>query len=142
MEAACLRVRDVDLKHDVVYLPDTKSGEPVEVPIVYDDVRRALDFWLRERHPDEYLIAPRGNPRRRPNQATVHRRFKKCLERAGVEDFPMHELRHFAGDFLHRETGDVMAASKLLRHSSLKVTEDYLHSTHEDLRRRMREAEK
>ena len=143
MEAGGLRVRDVDLKHDVIYLADTKSGEPVEVPIEYGDVRRALDLWLREEpHADRYLIAPRGHPRRRPDQATVHRRFKKCLERAGVEDFPMHELRHSAADHLHRKTGDTMAASRLLRHSSVKVTEDYLHPTHEDLRRRMREADK
>jgi integrase/recombinase XerC len=143
MEAGSLRARDVDLKRDLLYLPSSKSGEPVEVLIEYEDVRRALDLWLREgRHPDEYLIAPRGHPRRRPNQATVHRRFKKCLERAGVESFPMHELRHSAADFLHRQTGDTSAAQKLLRHSSLKVTEDYLHPTHEDLRRRMREADK
>lgn len=142
MEAGSLRARDIDLKRDLIYLDSSKSGEPAEVLIEYEDVRQALDLWLREgRHKDEYLLGPRGHPRRCPDQATVHRRFKKCLERAGVEDFPMHELRHSAGDFVHRETGDTSAAQKLLRHSSLKVTEDYLHPTQDDQRRRMREAD-
>jgi integrase/recombinase XerC len=142
MEAACVRPRDVDLKHDLIYLPDSKSGETAEVPIVFQDVRLALDLWLREdRHPDEYLLAPRGHPRRKPNPATVHRRFKRCLAKAGIEDFPMHELRHSAGDHLHRVTGDVKAAQELFRHASLSTTEEYLHPTHEDLRARMRQAE-
>jgi integrase len=88
MEAACLRARDIDLKHDLVYVADSKTGERAEVPIVYDEVRLALDLWLREgRQPDERLLAPRGHPRRKPNPATVHRRFKRCLEKAGTEDF-------------------------------------------------------
>ena len=149
MEAGSLQARDIDLAHDIVYLKDTKSGQPVEVPIVYEDVRVAVSLWLAgdatssfERHPDEYLLAPRGKPRKKPNAATVHRWFKRCLEKAGAEDFPMHELRHSAGDYLHRQTRDTSAAQKLLRHSSLKVTEGYLHPTQEDLRARMREADK
>jgi integrase/recombinase XerC len=142
MEAACLRARDIDLKHDLVYVADSKTGERAEVPIVYDEVRLALDLWLREgRQPDERLLAPRGHPRRKPNPATVHRRFKRCLEKAGTEDFPMHELRHSAGDFVHRQTGDVKAAQELFRHASLATTEGYLHPTHDDLRARMRQAE-
>jgi integrase/recombinase XerC len=142
MEAAGLRARDVDLKHDLVYVAESKSGDPAEVPIVYEDVRLALDLWLREgRHPDECLLAPRGHPRRRPNPATVHRRFKRCLERAGAEDFPMHELRHSAGDYIWRESGDLLAANELLRHSSVATTQAYLHPTHEDLRARMRRAD-
>jgi integrase/recombinase XerC len=143
MEAGSLRARDVDLKHDLVYIAESKSGEPAEVPIVYEDVRLALDLWLREdRHPDEYLLAPRGHPRRRPNPATVHRRFKRCLERVGAEDFPMHELRHSAGDHLWRQSGDLLAANRLLRHESVATTEAYLHPTHEDLRARMRRVDK
>jgi integrase/recombinase XerC len=139
MEAGSLRARDIDLKHDLIYIAESKSGDPAEVPIVYEDVRLALDLWLREgRHPDEYLLAPRGHPRKRPNPATVHRRFKRCLERASAEDFPMHELRHSAGDHLWRESGDLIAANKLLRHNSVATTEAYLHPTHEDLRARMR----
>jgi integrase/recombinase XerC len=143
MEAGSLRARDVDLKRDLIYIAESKSGEPAEVPIVYEDVRLALDLWLREgRHPDEYLIAPRGHPRRRPNPSTVHHRFKRCLERAGAEDFPMHELRHSAGDHLWRSSGDLIAANKLLRHESVTTTEAYLHPTHEDLRERMRRVDK
>jgi site-specific recombinase XerD len=115
------------------------------VPIAYEDVRGVLNAWVREHeghHPDTRLIAPRDCPTRPCNEATAHRRFKKCLADAGAEDFEMHELRHSAADHIHRETRDPVAAQELLRHASLATTRGYLHPTHEDLRERMREADK
>jgi integrase len=46
------------------------------------------------------------------NQTSVHRWFKKCLERAGVPDLPMHELRHTAADEIWRVTGDIVKAQQ------------------------------
>jgi len=132
------RVRDVDLVHDRVFIRKGKGEKPVELPIAFDDVRQALSLWTVDRHPDEVLWHPRGHPSRYPDPSTVHRRFKRCLERAGVDDFEFHELRHSAGDRLWRQTGDIYAAKMLLRHASVATTERYLHPTHEDLRARMR----
>jgi integrase len=143
MEAAHLRIRDVDLIRDVIYIPDSKTGEPAEVPITYQDVRAALNLWVQEgHHPDTRLIAPKGRPTSKCNPATAHRRFKQCLAAAGFEDFEMHELRHSAADHIHRETRDLVAAQELLRHQSVATTRGYLHPTHDDLRERMREADK
>ena len=59
--------------------------------------------------------------------------FKRCLERAGASDFPMHELRHSAGDHLWRRTGNLVLAQQLLRHESIETTRQYLHPTREDI---------
>ena len=67
MEAAHLRIRDVDLIRDVIYIPNSKTGEPAEVRIAYEDVRGVLNAWVREHeghHPDTRLIAPRDCPTR------------------------------------------------------------------------------
>jgi integrase len=143
MECARIRARDVDLTNDVIYIGDSKSGKPFEQVIEFRDVREALTWWLREDpHPDEYLVARASGDRRKPlDESSVHRWFKRCLERAGSEDFPMHELRHSAGHFIHRATGDLIAAQKLLRHASVKTTQDYLHPSSEDLRARIRQSE-
>lgn len=136
------QVRDVDIAHDRVFVRQGKGGKPAELPIVFDELREALVLWLAQAGgPEVYLWHPQGRPLVAPDPATVHRRFKRCLERAGVDDFPMHELRHSAGDRLWRETGDVVAASQLLRHSRLDTTQRYLHPTPEDLRARMRASE-
>lgn len=143
MEVGKLRARDVDLAHDLVYIRRGKGGKPAEVPIVFRDVRDALSLWLSERprHADEYLLAPRGHPRRCPNPATVHRWYVRCLERAGAAHFPMHELRHSAADRLWRRTGNVVLAHELLRHASLATTREYLHPSNADLRAGMRLSE-
>jgi integrase len=59
--------------------------------------------------------------------ASVHRWWCRCLERAGMEHFPMHELRHRAAQALYDETGDPVLAQMLLRHKDLKTTRGYLH---------------
>lgn len=132
------QVRDVDLAHDRVFIRRGKGVKPVELPIAFAELRDALKLWLSAASSaDEYLWHPTDRPLDAPDPATVHRRFKRCLERAGVPDFPMHELRHSAGDRLWRTTGDLLAANQLLRHASLDQTKRYLHPTQEDLRARL-----
>jgi site-specific recombinase XerD len=66
--------------------------------------------------------------------ASLHRWFNKALRRAGLsETVVMHELRHSAADNLYRATGDIVKAQKLLRHSSVATTQDYLHPACADL---------
>jgi len=143
METASIQARDVNLAQDVLYLRETKGGKPTELPIAFVDVRQALSLWLSEpgRRPEDYLIAPLRGPNRRLNPSSVHRWWQRCCERAGVEPFPLHEMRHSAGDHLYRETGDLYAAKQLLRHELVKTTETYLHPTANDLRARMLESD-
>jgi site-specific recombinase XerD len=66
--------------------------------------------------------------------SSLHRWFKRCLERAGLPDtIEMHELRHSAADHLWRSTGNLMLAQQLLRHESVATTQAYLHPTRDDL---------
>jgi integrase/recombinase XerD len=68
------------------------------------------------------------------DQGSVHRWFKRCLERAGLPaTIKMHELRHSAADNVYRQTGNVMLAKQLLRHESVATTQAYLHPTRDDL---------
>jgi integrase len=144
MEAARVQACDVDLAHDVVRIRRGKGGEPAEVPIVFADVRQALSLWLSEpgRTQDDYLVAAERGRRRPLTAPAVHRWFQRCCERAGLEGTKIHELRHSAGDRLWRETGDLIAATELLRHVSVRRTETYLHPTADDLRRAMRESDR
>ena len=62
------------------------------------------------------------------NPASVHRWFKRCLERAGLPGtIKIHELRQSAGDALWRDSRDILLAQQLLRHESVATTQSYLH---------------
>jgi integrase len=64
------------------------------------------------------------------------------LQKAGIAGITLHELRHSAGDRLWRETGDLIAAQQILRHESVRTTQEYLHPSADDLRARMRESDR
>jgi integrase len=96
---------------------------------------------VRGGHPDEYLLYPKSDRLRPLTPSGLHRWFKRCLERAGASDFPMHELRHSAGDDLWRRTGNLVLAQQLFRHESIETTRRYLHPSREDLIAGMRVAD-
>jgi site-specific recombinase XerD len=68
----------------------------------------------------------------------LQRHFTKALERAGIEKFRFHDLRHtFASHFV-MSTGDLPALQRLLGHSSLKMTQRYAHMSKAHLAREMK----
>jgi integrase len=93
----------------------------------YPTLRQSLYVHLAERKPEEYILYPKGYRDRPMHPVSVHRWWSACLERAGLEHFPMHELRHSAAQALYDETGDPVLAQMLLRHSDIKTTRGYLH---------------
>ena len=100
--------------------------------------------------PRDYLLYPIrvGNAHTKPNlkgvvrehhdppmvPSTMHRWFKRCLKQAGAADFPMHELRHTAGNEFRRATGDLELTRKFMRHASISTTsEHYMHASQDEL---------
>jgi len=74
--------------------------------------------------------------------ATVHRWFKKALERASLStEWSLHDLRHAAADALYRLTGDIVIAQQLLCHADVRTTRGYLHPGLDRLAAAMRQAE-
>jgi integrase len=131
-----LRLGDIDLARDEVHLRHSKGGLQHVLPIVFPDVKGTLYLHLQERdgHPDEHLVYPRSHRRRPLTRGGIGYWFERCRARAGLTGFTMHQLRHAAIDEVRRRTHDVELARQLGRHSSVKVTQDYLHSDLEELR--------
>jgi len=144
-----LRLGEIDLARDVVYLNHAKGRERHQLPIVFADLRSDLAAHLAERTLEagrdpagEYLLYPRERRLAPMDPSSVHRWFKGCLENAGLPDtIQMHELRHTAGDHIWRTTGNLVLAQKLLRHKSPATTAAYLHPSEDDLRGGLRRVE-
>jgi site-specific recombinase XerD len=129
-----------------------KGGTVLNVP-VFDDLYEQM---LRERlerqaHPDEYLLYPVKlgrlgtgrdarmgviwDDRMRPlSSSGIDKWWVRCVDRAGLERFPMHELRHSAGTEFWRQTRDLRMTQRLMRHKTIRTTADvYLHDDTADL---------
>lgn len=130
-----LKVRDIDLVRNLLTYTRKGGGKAV-MPIGFPSLIEDLYLHVNgdQRQPDEYLVYPKGRKRDPMDHASVHRWFKRCLERAGLPStMKLHEMRHTAGDYVYRQTGDIVRASQLLGHKSVVTTQTYLHPTRQDL---------
>ena len=158
-EVRVMRWRDIDLERGEFRVRG-KGGKITDVPIVYADLLRDLAVLSLEApaKPEHYLLYPirlgnaHSNPRlrgvvsRHPDRpmqpSTMHRWFKRCLQQAGAADFPMHELRHTAGNEFRRATGDLELTRLFMRHASISTTsEHYMHADKTELIAGMRRLE-
>ncbi len=132
-ELRLLKLRDFDLARGTVIVHG-KGGKQVIMPLGFEQLKKDLELYLIGRRPDEYLLYPKNHPDRPMDPASVHRWFKQALGRAGLPaTVKLHELRHSAADNLWRETGNLMLAQQLLRHTSVATTQTYLHPNRDDL---------
>jgi integrase len=64
-------------------------------------------------------------PGARSGRQRVEGSFEDLLERAGIEDFRFHDLRHTFASWYMMNGGDLYELAKILGHSNIKMTERY-----------------
>jgi integrase len=153
-ELRLLKIGDVDLRDGVIHLQQ-KGGDRVAHPVgPFPDVVGELEahITLDARKPNEYLLYPRWERTIRTDRVVfredkhrplsprgMHEWWAKRLAEAGVDHFPMHELRHTAGTEFHRASKDLKKTQMFMRHKSITTTADtYMHLDREDLEEAMR----
>jgi site-specific recombinase XerC len=132
-ELRLVQVADIDFTSDEI-LVHGKGGKDVRLPIAFKRLRETLYLVTIGQGPDEYLLHPKSDTSRPMTAPSVHRWFKRCLDRAGLsQNIEMHALRHSAADAIWRATGNLILAQQLLRHESVATSQLYLHPNREDL---------
>ena len=64
----------------------------------------------------------------------VKRSFKTACDRAGIDDFRIHDLRHTCAAWLVSDNVPLTAVRDLLGHTTVKMTERYAHLAPENVR--------
>jgi integrase len=126
-----LKWSDINFERGFVSLRNPKSGKNKTVPL--NSAARAV-FEKRPRL-SEWVFPSPVNPK---NHVVEIRRSVNLIARAaGLPEGwrPVHGLRHFYAGRLVAKGVDIYTVSKLLTHSSVKITERYSHVRDDALRR-------
>ena len=116
--------RDVDLNQGRAVLHDTKNGERRVVPIT----GLALDL-LKSHAKLRRLDTDRLFPSHKHPTKPIDLRapWEKALERAGIEDFRFHDLRHSAASYLAMNGASLAEIAEVLGHKTLQMVKRYAH---------------
>ena len=74
------------------------------------------------------------NPDTQKPYTTIKSGFNKALERAGIENFRFHDLRHTVGTRLVASGVDLQTVKELLAHSSITTTQRYTHPVKQNIK--------
>lgn len=126
-----LRLSDIDNRTIYVFGKGRKQGWVY----ISEYTRERLNLWVQVMHIKDYIWI-KGTRRDYYGQMSVdgiRKRLKAVFKRAGFDDFQMHEMRHSFATDLRNKGADMDVIQKLMRHSSLQVTQHYLHNLEGDL---------
>jgi len=120
-EILSLRWDQVDFEKGIITLTDTKNDQKRYVPMD-ETVKSTLSTIERK---GEYIFCglKPGKP-----LVWIELSFHNALEKSGIEDFKIHDLRHtFASNLIMSGKVDLMTLKELLGHKTIEMTLRYAH---------------
>ena len=129
-ELLALRIQDIDLKEQKVFIHEAKKTRAGRVVYFSADAKDALVAWLREKDPREDVLAY-GKKYESITYAAARQMFVRCLKKAGLfhKGYTLHCLRHtFASELLNAGMR-LECVQPLLGHTSVEVTRRYARLT-------------
>ena len=129
-EIAALKWADVDFKNNQLYISPNKTEKHRYVPISAD-LRDILKKAQKKARKDNPFVVTVGTARESKDFLSAY-----YLQATKDLDFhcTLHKLRHTFASHLVQQGVDLYRVSKLLGHSSIKMTEIYAHLAPSDLK--------
>ena len=124
-EIASLRWKDVDLSTRRAILHETKNDERRTLAIVPQVVDELKKLRKVRRIDDDLIFANLNNGKR--TYSTVESAWQIAIEKAKLDDFRFHDLRHTFASHLVMSGVDMMTGKALLGHATLTMTMRYSH---------------
>ena len=128
-----IKIRDVDFNNGMVYFKHMKARNQMAVPLS-STMSKILKEYVRYRdgQEDDYLFVSETEEQMTPN--TVHSSIARYNRRRGIYKTSVHLFRHtFAMKYI-QAGGDPFRLQKLLGHSDLTMTRQYVALYADDLR--------
>lgn len=123
-EIMTLEWNDVDLTRGWLTLRDTKNKERHGVPLAGKALALLQEHARLRRRLDTPLLWPGKNPQQ---PIDLRKPWESALQRAGIEDFTFHDLRHSAASYLVMNGASLNEIAEVLGHKTLKMVKRYAH---------------
>jgi len=130
-----IRVKDIDFDNELVYINVTKNRKPLIIPL-NDDILKILKEYLKYRShesKEDYLFCNIFG--KQLTKSTVYHGLWQYNKNRNVDTTGMHRFRHTFAKKWVTMGGSVVTLSKILGHSSLAITENYLNILTCDLKK-------
>ena len=133
-----IKIKDVDFDTDVVYINVTKKRKPFIIPL-NTDIKKILQEYLKYRKgiAEDFLFCNVYG--KQLVRSTVYHSFYDYNKKRGIEKTGMHRYRHTFAKKWVLMGGNVVTLQKILGHSSLDITQNYLNLLVSDLKKDVEE---
>ncbi|MCK4503243.1 MAG: site-specific integrase [Desulfuromonadales bacterium] len=119
-----LKWKDVDLVRSCAVLHETKNGERRTVPIPQFAAQFLIEL-SKVRRIDTPLVFPGKKDPKKP--IDIRNMWDDAVEKAKLEDFRFHDLRHTAASYLAMNGATLAEIAEVLGHKTLQMVKRYAH---------------
>lgn len=122
-----IRIKDIDFDTDTIHVNVTKNRKPLLIPM-NRDIKRILQEYLKYRQTndtDDYLFCNEYGDKL--VKSTFYHAMYEYNKKRGVEKTGVHRFRHTFAKQWVLMNGNVVTLQKILGHSSLQITQNYLN---------------
>ncbi len=116
--------QDIDLARGMIVLEETKNNERRAIPL-QGYALELVKAMKKIRRIDTDLVFPQRHDPRKP--LSVHSIWRATVNKAGIEDFRFHDLRHSAASALAMSGASLAEIADVLGHKTLQMVKRYAH---------------
>lgn len=133
-----IKIKDVDFETEVIHVNVTKSRKPLIIPL-NADLKKILNEYMKYRQgeAEDYLFCNVYGGK--VSHSAVYHQIYEYNKSRGIEKTGMHRYRHTFAKKWILMGGNVVTLQKILGHSSLDITQNYLNILVSDIKKDVEE---
>ena len=124
-----IRKNDINVQHQTLRIPETKTDKPRIIPLS----KRALKALTEQTRASGNVVHMTDKPIFEVNRWTEWNRFTRLKKECGIDELRFHDLRHEATSRLFERGFNVMEVASITGHENLKHLKRYTHIKPESL---------